>query len=303
AAPKPTPVPPIALASVEPSSSALRLPFRGEQVFEARVEGADSTSVSWELDGKVVGRGERFRLNEATRPKPGRHRLELVATRGRERKVLRSWQVEVAPEALRFAALQPAERALEESVGGTVRFRAPIESDAPDELSWAWEVNGRRAEGARGPSYEFAARDPGRYDVKVRAVAPSGASIDNTWTLTVSRPAVPTPAVRVNPEAELLGWIDAYCRAFEQRDTDTLLALGHLGSRSEAERLREALSVMRDLRLSCTNPSVRVDGDQATVSFDRTDRWMDPRGQTMERSLPRITKDLRRANDRWVATP
>jgi hypothetical protein len=60
---------------------------------------------------------------------------------------------------------------------------------------------------------------------------------------------------------------------------------------------------MADLKVSCSNPSVRVNGDQATVSFDRTDRWTDPRGTPMERALPRITKTLHKSNGRWIAVP
>jgi hypothetical protein len=60
---------------------------------------------------------------------------------------------------------------------------------------------------------------------------------------------------------------------------------------------------MTDLKVSCSNPSVRVNGDQAVVSFDRTDRWTDPRGAPMERALPRITKNLHKDNGRWVAVP
>jgi hypothetical protein len=91
--------------------------------------------------------------------------------------------------------------------------------------------------------------------------------------------------------------------AFQKKDTDALIALGHLSGQSEAERLREALSSMTELQVSCSNPSVRVNGDQAVVSFDRTDRWVDPRGAPMERALPRITKNLHKNNGRWVAVP
>jgi hypothetical protein len=60
---------------------------------------------------------------------------------------------------------------------------------------------------------------------------------------------------------------------------------------------------MNDLKVSCTNPSIRATGDDVVVSFDRTDRWTDPRGTTIERALPRITKHLHLANGRWVASP
>jgi hypothetical protein len=288
---------------VKPVTTDLRLVAPIDQTFETSVRGGEGATFSWQLDGRPAGRGQKFRLR-STDVKPGSHRLEVVATRGAERKVLHSWRIDIEPEPLRFAALEPKEKTLDQTVGSSVGFRAPLASDAPDGLSWVWEVNGKRAEDARGSSYRFAAADPGRYVVRVRAVAPGGLSIDNSWTVTVRRPALPTPEPpKIDANAELLRWIDAYCRAFERRDTDTLLALGHIASRTEADRLREALSTMRDLRLTCSNPAVRIAGDEATVSFDRTDRWIDPRGQPMERALPRITKTLRRANGRWVATP
>jgi hypothetical protein len=119
---------------------------------------------------------------------------------------------------------------------------------------------------------------------------------------TGSTPNVREETVKIDPRAEAQAWIDSYCVAFQRKDTDALIALGHLSSQGEAARLREALSSMGDLKVSCSNPSVRVSGDQAIVSFDRTDRWTDPRHGD-GRALPRITKTLHKSNGRWVAVP
>jgi hypothetical protein len=121
--------------------------------------------------------------------------------------------------------------------------------------------------------------------------------------------ALPPPPPAAEPpktaalEAEVRAWVQSYCAAFQRKDTDSLIALGHISSQDEAARLREALASMNNLKLSCTNASVRLNGNRAEVSFDRTDRWTDPRGTEMERSLPRITKTLTRTDGRWVARP
>src|SRR5262249_29689359 len=188
--------------------------------------------------------------------------------------------------------------------GALVSFRAPVNLSEGQKLAFLWQVNGELARGADGPAYDFQPQSPGEYVVQVRATAPWGATIATTWTLSV-RAVVPTPRVedKPDPRAGAQAWIQAYCTAFEKKDIQALLALGHLTSETEAARLRDALASMNDLRVSCTNPSIRAAGDEAVVSFDRTDRWTDPRGTTMERALPRITKRLHLANGRWVATP
>ncbi len=254
-------------------------------------------------------------LDESLSSSPGRRRLEVVAVRDEVPKLLRSWEIVIAPKPLGFAWLEPSSAALERPTGSRVSFRAPVENADPEKLSFQWEVNGEAQREARGSNYDFAAENPGTYRVTVLAKGASGASASNTWNLTVRpKPAppppvesIPRPALQApkidNPEVEARAWIDAYCAAFEQKDTEALIRLGHLSNQAEASRLRDALATMGNLRLSCSNASVQVNGDRATVSFDRIDRWTDPRGTDMSKPLPRITKNLRRNGDRWVAVP
>jgi hypothetical protein len=213
-----------------------------------------------------------------------------------------SWTIQVKAPDLGFATLEPNRNSVVRESGSALDFSARVRPADVDGVVYEWSVNGRRASGASGSSYRFQPSDPGRYTVSIRATAPWGSSVDNSWTVIVNPPPTPKPqptATPANPEADLRGWIAGYCGAFERKDTDALLALGHLKSRDEAQRLADALSVMQNLRVTCANPSISVRGDEATVSFDRTDRWTDRRGE-VERALPRITKTLRRQGTSWI---
>lgn len=305
------PPPPLALASAKPAAKALRIVAGTETRFEASLKNPQGASLEWRLAGEPVGRGRSLILGRDRTATPGRSQLELVAERDAERVSLRTWDLQIEPPPLGFAKLEPAARSVERPSGTPISFHAPIKDSDGEKLSFVWQVNGETARGIDGPAYEFRPNGPGEYLVQVSATAPWGASIANTWKLSVKPPPPPTPAVveelkrplPSDPRGEAQVWIQQYCRAFERKDTDALLALGHLASQAEASRLRDALAAMNNLQVSCSNPSVSVSGDQAEVSFDRTDHWTDPRGTEMERALPRITKTLRRSNGRWVAAP
>ncbi len=305
------PPPPLALASAKPAAKVLKIVAGSETRFEASLKHPQGASLEWRLAGEPVGRGRSLILGRDRTAAPGRHQLELVAERDGERVSLRTWDLEIEPPPLGFARLEPAAHSVERPGGAPVNFRAPIKDFDGAKVSFVWQVNGETALGIDGPAYEFRPNGPGEYLVEVRAAAPWGASIANTWKLSVKPPPPPTPAIEEelkrplpsDPRAEAQAWIQQYCRAFERKDTDTLIALGHISTQGEASRLRDALSAMNNLQVSCFNPSVKMSGDQAVVSFDRTDHWTDPRGTEMERALPRITKTLRRSNGRWIAAP
>jgi hypothetical protein len=300
----PTALPVLALASAEPESRALRIRLGGEQRFTANVTGGDESDLVWRVNEREAGRGGSFVLGRSESAAPGPRRVALVTRLGGRTETLASWQVEVQAPELAFAGSTPGTSRFERDVGAQVDFEAPVRPADVDGLRYEWTVNGERASGASGSRYRLRTNSPGSYTVTVKASAPWGASIDKSWSLTVNKPKpTPAPVVASRPggaESELRDWISTYCGAFERKDTGKLLALGHLKTAAEAERLGEALSVMQNLKLSCTNPSIRVDGNSATVSFDRTDRWTDPRGNPVERTLPRITKALRREGSGWI---
>jgi hypothetical protein len=298
---------PLVLASIRPRTQTVKVRAGSEPRFEASLKNGDDGSLEWRLDGERVGHGPRVVLGKERTESPGLKRLEVVALREGSPTSLRTWNLEIEAPPLGFASLEPANRSVERPPGARVSFRAPVNLEDGEKLAFLWQVNGQAVRGADGPAYDFQTQSPGEYRVQVSATAPWGASIANTWNLSV-RALVPTPDLkkavdRPDPRAGARAWMQAYCAAFEKKDVDALLTLGHLRSETEAERLRDALASMSDLKVSCTNPSIRTSGDDVVVSFDRTDRWTDPRGTTIERALPRITKHLHLANGRWVATP
>jgi serine/threonine protein kinase len=303
------PRPPLALASAKPATASLKIAAGSEARFEASLKNADGASLEWRFAGKRVGQGRTLVLNRERTASPGKTTVEVIASRGSERVSLRAWDLEIEPPPIGFAKLEPVGGRIERPSGALVSFRAPIKNSGEEKLSFLWEVNGKPAGGIDGSRYDFRADSPGEYVVQVRATAPWGASIANTWKLSIKPPPTPSVVEELKKTAprdareEAGAWIKAYCSAFQRKDTNALLALGHLSSQSEASRLREALESMQGLKVSCSNPSIRVNGDQAVVSFDRTDHWTDPRGTEVERALPRITKTLQWSNGRWVAAP
>lgn len=302
--PGPKTVEPLVLASASPRERVLRLTAGSEQQFETDVRGPKGMDLVWELDRVAVGRGETFTLRKSDAVQPGRHRLELVALRDETRATLTAWQIEVRSRPPAFVALEPRSDNVEAVPGRPLAFRAAVDEEASGEPSFEWQVNGRKAD-AQGPVYELAAADPGRYRVTVSAKNPWGDRADHTWNVTLKSPPAPSPPPRIQPldaRAEILGWVDAYCRAFERKDTEALVRLGHLRRGEDEQKLRSALAAMENLQLNCTNTEVSVDGDEAVVSFDRTDRWNDPNGSRLERKLPRITKRLRRDEGHWTAS-
>jgi tRNA A-37 threonylcarbamoyl transferase component Bud32 len=307
--PTAVPRPPLALASAKPATASLKIAAGSEARFEASLKNADGASLEWRFAGKPVGQGRTLVLDRERTASPGKTTVEVIASRDSERVSLRAWDLEIEPPPIGFAKLEPVGGRIERPSGALVSFRAPIKNSDEEKLSFLWEVNGKPAGGIDGSRYDFRADSPGEYVVQVRATAPWGASIANTWKLSIKPPPTPNVVEELKKTAppdvreEAGAWIQAYCSAFQRKDTNALLALGHLSTQSEASRLREALETMQGLKVSCSNPSIRVNGDQAVVSFDRTDRWTDPRGTEIERALPRITKTLQWSNGHWVAEP
>src|SRR5262249_33549227 len=157
-----------------------------------------------------------------------------------------------SPPPLAFASLQPSSNVFERQPGSRVSFRAEFANVEASSLSYRWEINGQAASDARGPGYDLDPPGPGTYVVRLLATAPWGASLANAGRLRVPKPApapppvealvrpTPEPPMSENLEAEARAWIQSYCNAFQRKDTDSLIALGHISSQAEAVRLRDA---------------------------------------------------------------
>src|SRR5262249_25495230 len=151
--------------------------------FDASLKNGDDESLRWQLGGETVGHGRSLVLGKEITGTPGRKRLEVLAMREGSPTRLRSWDVEIEAPQLGFGALQPANRGVERPPGALVSFRAPVNLSEGQKPAFLWQVNGEPARGADGPAYDFQPQSPGEYVVQVRATAPWGATIANTWTL------------------------------------------------------------------------------------------------------------------------
>ena len=99
--------------------------------------------------------------------------------------------------------------------------------------------------------------------------------------------------------AAILDFLDRYRRATEARDVDALAALYAAFPREQRVALARYFENVRDLRITIDNVDVAVVGDEAVVSFSRTDDFVDvPTGRTLHVST-RLTKTLRRVGGMW----
>ena len=99
--------------------------------------------------------------------------------------------------------------------------------------------------------------------------------------------------------AAILDALERYRRATEARDLQAVAALyADFTPELEAAQKRYFDNV-RELRISIDNPDVAVVGDEAVVSYTRTDDFIDTRtGRPMHVAV-RLTKILRQQNGEW----
>ena len=93
--------------------------------------------------------------------------------------------------------------------------------------------------------------------------------------------------------------IERYRRATEARDLQAVAALyAEFPPEQQAAQLRYFDNV-RDLKVSIDNPDIAVVGDEAVVSYTRTDDFVDARtGRPMHVTV-RLTKILHRSDGSW----
>jgi hypothetical protein len=88
----------------------------------------------------------------------------------------------------------------------------------------------------------------------------------------------PRVAVTALTQADVRDWLHRYEQAWEARDVDRLQALGIVRAH-QAEATRQALRVYERLEVSIENEQIAIDGQQARVSFDRSD--VDEKGKKL----------------------
>jgi TolB-like protein/ketosteroid isomerase-like protein len=102
---------------------------------------------------------------------------------------------------------------------------------------------------------------------------------------------------------EVLAFLERLRTAIEERDLDTLATLYVEFPAEQRAALARYFADARDLRVKLADVDVAVSGDEAIVSYTRTDDFVDvPTGRSMHVS-GRVTKLLRRAAGRWQLAP
>ena len=128
--------------------------------------------------------------------------------------------------------------------------------------------------------------------------------VDNTQKYDISKNVKvsrPEPDPKELVKSEIQTWLQEYKNAWEKGDIKTLKELGHISSEKEENRLRNHYLYVHDIKVSVQNEIIEINDDnkQTIVSFDRTDEWIDERGNRHKESLPRIVKTLRKENNIW----
>jgi eukaryotic-like serine/threonine-protein kinase len=98
---------------------------------------------------------------------------------------------------------------------------------------------------------------------------------------------------------EIKVWLQNYKTAWEKGDVETLQKIGHITSEKEVNKLINHYSYVHDVKVSIQNEVIEIDNNQVIISFDRTDEWIDERGNKHREDLPKITKVLHKENNTW----
>jgi ketosteroid isomerase-like protein len=111
--------------------------------------------------------------------------------------------------------------------------------------------------------------------------------------------AAPARADDQAAQTAILEAIERYRRATEARDLRALAALYADFPPEQQAAQQRYFDNVRDLKISIDNPDIAVVGDEAVVSYTRTDDFVDARtGRPMHVAV-RLTKILRQQNGDW----
>jgi hypothetical protein len=113
----------------------------------------------------------------------------------------------------------------------------------------------------------------------------------------------PAPALAEQPpeavKADILGVLERYRRATEAREMQALAGIYEEFTPEQQAAQQRYFDGVRDLRIAIDNIDVAVVGDEAVVSYTRTDEFADARTGRPMRVSVRLTKVLRREGGGW----
>jgi hypothetical protein len=134
-----------------------------------------------------------------------------------------------------------------------------------------WWVDGKR-QSQTGARFAFTGKTPGAHEIRVAAATEQG-SPNHRWQVVVSASSV--------TQTEVEQWLASVQHALEQRDIKKLKELGYVHSEPEASDLLEALQARQKLQVILQNVRAQLAGDRVLLSFERVDRWYDPKSYSM----------------------
>jgi TolB-like protein len=113
----------------------------------------------------------------------------------------------------------------------------------------------------------------------------------------------PAPALAEQPsdaaKADILAVLEHYRRATEAREIQALAGIYEEFTPEQQAAQERYFDGVRDLRITLANIDVAVVGDEAVVSYTRTDEFADARTGRPMRVSVRLTKVLRREDGGW----
>jgi hypothetical protein len=98
-------------------------------------------------------------------------------------------------------------------------------------------------------------------------------------------------------EGDVRSWLQEYALAWSRKDARALQRMGQVKTAAEVERLERYFQSISDLRVDVRVLGLRVDGDKASVEFERMDTVTDPSGRQQQLRLPPMRKQIERTPD------
>ena len=208
----------------------------------------------------------------------------------------------------------PGPRRQEAAVGEALAFEARVEPDSAA-ASFRWTVDGRPSRRNRTGQLAYEPTKPGRHRIAVTAEADGRVVGHDAWVVVVRGPdALPTIAERELPpraepeppapapppslaEVDVRRWLEEYARAWSRKDVGALRRMGQIRSATEAAGLERYFGSIGELEVDVRVLDLRLDGDRASVEFERVDTVTDPAGRRQQLRLPPIRKEIERTPD------
>jgi Serine/threonine protein kinase len=263
--------PDIGVAS-PPPTDPVRMAGGGVQSFAVEVSDPDKDDnlvYRWLFDGQEVGRGQSWQLHAPS--SEGKHTVEVKVSDKAGLTVQQAWNIIVQAPSLPpdITAAMPSAKIVGTEAGQSLDFS--VAADLPGgmhesgkTLRYQWSIDNAAPQITPTGQFRFIETNPGTYQLTVVAISPEGLkSAPQSWSVEVRPQDI---GIR---EAEVRNWLETYRRAWEEKNTESLVKLGE--SSQHAAKLREVLHGYKDFRVAFQDVKIRIAGNQATVTFSRVD--------------------------------